>query len=124
MQTKIKKEVISKYLKEKFHSSKLLEYKTLGRGWHGASYRIKFKAKNKTKTLVLRVKNDFDFSHDYRSDRASSFMLSHEMANSIPKHAKSIDVVGVKKIMRCHLEAAVSSFRQLKRLKVKNTWKI
>lgn len=97
MQTKIQKEAIDKYLKEKFHSSKLLEYKTLGRGWHGSSYKIKFKAKDEAKTVILRIKNDFDFSHDYKSDRASSFILNHEMANSIPRHVKSIDVIGIQK---------------------------
>ncbi len=97
MQPKISKEIIKKYLKEKFRTVKLIEYKKLGKGWHGSSYEVTFKNKNKLHTLILRIKNKLDFSHDYKSDRASSFILCHQMANNIPKHAKSLDVVGITK---------------------------
>ncbi len=95
MLKKIPKELISKYLKEKYKAPiELLEYKSLARGWHGLSYKLVFKAKSKTKALILRSKNNFDFSHDYKSDRATSFILNHQMSKNMPKHVKSFDVIG------------------------------
>jgi|TARA_Y100000310_G_scaffold216244_1_gene217248 hypothetical protein len=98
MQTKIPKEAIKKYLKEKFKAPvKLPEYKNLGKGWQGSSYKLTFKVKNKIHTLILRIKNKLDFSHDYKSDRASSAILNHQMDNITPKHVRSLDVVGITK---------------------------
>ena len=113
METKISKEIIKKYLKEKFKTFELLEYKKLGKGWHGSSYKLMFNSRNKLYNLILRTKNKSGFSHDYKSDRASCFILAHEMANSIQKHSSSLDVVGVTKNRNLVSLGACNEFFQL-----------
>ncbi len=83
------------YLERKFKDKvEILEYKKLGTGWHGTGYSIKFKVKGKENRVVLRTLRPEGFSHDYFSDRAASFIMQHELSNSVKNHIKSIDVGG------------------------------
>ena len=133
MKTKIPKDAVEKYLKKRYKKAKILEYKKLGSGWHGSGYKITARIDNRIKAFILRTKNNINFSYDYSSDRAASFMLSHQLANRTPKHIKSLDVVGIAKnkntvsVGNCHeffqlVEPAKGKeyMEDLKRIKNKN----
>lgn len=95
IEVKISKKIMNAYLEKKFKQKvKILEYKRLGTGWHGTGYLIRFEVKGKEKAVVLRTLRPEGFSHDYFSDRASSFILQHELSKNVKNHLKSIDVGG------------------------------
>lgn len=98
IEVKIPQDIVKKYLEQKFSSRiDILEYKRLGTGWHGTGYKITFEANGKKQSIVLRTKRPEGFSHDYAADRIASFLIQHNLASKLPKHNKSIDVVGISK---------------------------
>ncbi|MCX5726208.1 MAG: aminoglycoside phosphotransferase family protein [Candidatus Saganbacteria bacterium] len=66
----------------------------LGSGWHGEGFEVSYEVSGKRKSMILRTQRPIGFSHEYASDRAKAFLLQHELSGSIPKHIRSIDVLG------------------------------
>ena len=67
----------------------------LGSGWHGEGFEVDYEVSGKEKSLIIRTQRPLGFSHEYASDRAKVFLLQHELSRDIPKHVRSIDVLGV-----------------------------
>jgi hypothetical protein len=95
---KISKKLMAKYLAVRESGSvKVEEFVKLGSGWHGSGYKISYRVGGRLKSAVLRTINPTGFSHDHPSDRAAVFIMQHRLFNSIPHHARSIDVGGITK---------------------------
>lgn len=98
IEIKIPQDIIKHYF-EKLEGKpiKLIEYTKLGSGWHGTGYKLTYKINSKKKTVILRTLRPYEFSHDYKADRAKVFILQHTIAKNIPKHISSLDVIGYTK---------------------------
>jgi aminoglycoside phosphotransferase (APT) family kinase protein len=87
---------LEKYLKEYFGESiKLLDFKRLGSGVHGAGYLLKIENEEGIKSFVLKDLAPEGLGHDYPSDRAAVFLLANETYGKLPKHVKAIDVISI-----------------------------
>jgi hypothetical protein len=95
LEIKIPGRIIARYLRSKEKAPvRIIEYKRLGAGWHGAGYEIVYRVKNRTRNIILRTERPIGFSHEYAADRAKVFLLQHNLSKQIPKHIPSFDVVG------------------------------
>ena len=84
-----------RYLEEREKAPvKIIKYKKLGIGWHGAGYEIIYRERKKTKIVILRTQRPIGFSHEYAADRAKVFLLQHNLSRLVPKHVPSLDVGG------------------------------
>ncbi len=98
LEIRIPEKNMQRYLSEKDGASvKIIEYKKLGTGWHGAGYEIIYRLKGKVKHIILRTQRPVGFSHEYGADRAKVFLLQHNLSKLVPKHVKSLDVGGLAK---------------------------
>lgn len=96
IETKIPRRMVERYLQQKFgENTRIIDYKRLGTGWHGTGYKLVLEIKGKKEAVVIRTKRPEGFSNDYAADRAASFLLQHKLSSKLPKHNKSIDVVGI-----------------------------
>jgi aminoglycoside phosphotransferase (APT) family kinase protein len=85
------------YLKELFGPSvRLLEFKRLGAGVHGAGFLLKIETEEGKRSYVLKDLAPEGLGHDYPSDRAAVFLLAQETYGKLPKHVKAIDVISMK----------------------------
>jgi hypothetical protein len=92
---RIPKKKMQQYLREREKAPvKIIKYKRLGAGWHGAGYEIVYRVKGKIKNVILRIQRPVGFSHEYAADRAKVFLLQHNLSKLVPKHVKSLDVGG------------------------------
>ena len=88
---------LEEYLRKFFGSFvKLLEFKRLGSGVHGAGYLLKIESEGAIKSYVLKDLAPEGLGHDYPSDRAGVFLLAQETYGNLPKHIKAIDVISMK----------------------------
>jgi len=95
LEVRIPKKIVQNYLGEREGASvKILEYKRLGAGWHGAGYEVLYRARGKTKNIILKTQRPLGFSHEYAADRARVFLLQHSLSRLVPKHIRSLDVGG------------------------------
>ena len=87
---------IRKYLSEKLNGRVInVKIEKLGSGVVGTGYGVSFKLNNKLHKKILKTLFTENLSLDHHSDRARSLILANENYNSMEKHVKSIDVVGV-----------------------------
>lgn len=86
---------ILKYLRSRFGEVRLKKIEPLGSGVHGRGYRIRYVHDAVDKTAILKTLEPRHFGHDYPSDRAQVFLLAHQAYNSMERHVKSMDVLGL-----------------------------
>lgn len=93
---KIPEKALIKYLaaKEKL-PVRIISYKKLGSGWHGAGHRLVYLTGRKIKEVIIRTQRPLGFSHEYPADQARVFLLQHQLSKLIPRHIRSIDVGGL-----------------------------
>ena len=91
----LKKKWIEAYLKKKYPGNNFIALNPLGEGVHGVGYSAVFEWKWKRHTLIIKTLFPNDFGHDYFADRAQVLLLANKAYNVLPKHVRSIDVVGV-----------------------------
>jgi hypothetical protein len=85
------------YLKELFEPSvRILEFKRLGAGVHGAGFLLKIETEEGKRSYVLKDLSPEGLGHDYPSDRAAVFLLAQETYGKLPQHVKAIDVISIK----------------------------
>jgi len=88
---------LESYLKEVFGSSaRLLEFKRLGAGVHGAGFLVEIETEDGRRSFVLKDLSPEGLGHDYPSDRAAVFLMAQETYGKLPKHVKAIDVIAMK----------------------------
>lgn len=95
----VKREWIESYLSRKYPGSTFISIHPLGEGVHGEGYSVVFEWRWKRKTVIVKTLFPEGFGHDYFSDRAQVLLLANKAYNMMPKHVRSIDVVGVGKRM-------------------------
>ncbi len=93
----LKREWIEAYLIKKYPGSTFIALNPLGEGVHGVGYSVAFEWKWKRHNIIIKTLFPKDFGHDYFSDRAQVLLLANKAYNIMPKHVRSIDVVGVGK---------------------------
>lgn len=86
---------ITKYLTEKFHATKVNEFRELGKGVYGTAFLIDFDTPQGKRRVVLKKMNLGGFGHDYFSDIAGNYILENSCYGNLPQHIKSFDVIGV-----------------------------
>jgi hypothetical protein len=87
---------VQNYLKECFGpETSLTGIQRLGEGVHGVAYLLKFKRSHKEERLIMKTLFSSRFGHDHYSDRAQVLLLANANYNDMPKHIKTVDVVGV-----------------------------
>lgn len=92
----ISKKRVEDHLTEKLGKDVLISNcSTLGIGWVAEGYKLEISVDNEQKDVVLRTLGSVDFSHDYVSDRLAYFVMQHHTSSKLPKHARSLDVIGV-----------------------------
>jgi len=91
----ISKKLIETYLKNRYGAIKLKKIEELGEGVHGIGYLVEFELEGEKKRLILKTLFPRDFGHDHFSDRAQVLLLANHAYNLLPKHVRSIDVVGI-----------------------------
>lgn len=91
----IRKEWIEPYLSRKYPGSTFIALNPLGGGVHGMGYSVVFERNWKRETIIIKTLFPDDFGHDHFSDRAQVLLLANKAYNLMPKHVRSIDVVGV-----------------------------
>jgi hypothetical protein len=95
LEVRVPKKIMRRYLKEREKASvRIIRYKRLGAGWHGAGYEIAYRVKGEIKHVILRTQRPVGFSHEYSADRAKVFLLQHSLSKLVPKHVRSLDVGG------------------------------
>lgn len=99
MDVQIKEEWVRTYLSTKYPGSTFESLNTLGGGVHGMGYSAVFDWKGEKKKIIMKTLFPRDFGHDYFCDRAQVLLLANRAYNLLPKHVRSIDVVGVGKDM-------------------------
>tara|TARA_Y100000034_G_scaffold130444_1_gene188943 strand:- start:20 stop:1081 length:1062 start_codon:yes stop_codon:yes gene_type:complete len=94
----VKETSIRKYLSEKFKGKiTSVKIEKLGEGVVGTGYGVSFKLNNKPQKKILKTLFTENLNLDHYSDRAKSLLLANENYNTMDKHVKSVDVVGVDK---------------------------
>jgi hypothetical protein len=92
MELKIK---VANYLKENIDSgAELVSMNYAGKGLHGAAYQITYSVAGETKKIVMKTLYPSRFGHDHYADRAQVLLLANANYNEMPKHVKTIDIVG------------------------------
>jgi hypothetical protein len=91
----ITKTDVEKYLNDHYPENKLLKFDALGTGVHGTGYLIEFEHGGETNRLILKTLFPQGFGHDYPADRAQVLLQANAAYNLLPRHARSIDVIGV-----------------------------
>lgn len=95
----LKREWVESYLSKKYPGSTFIALNPLGEGVHGVGYSVVFERNWKRETIIIKTLFPKDFGHDYFADRAQVLLLANKAYNLMPKHVKSIDVVGVGREM-------------------------
>lgn len=95
----LKREWIESYLLKKYPGSTFIALNPLGEGVHGVGYSAAFEWRWKRHNIIIKTLFPKDFGHDHFSDRAQVLLLANKAYNVMPKHVRSIDVVGVGKQM-------------------------
>lgn len=93
----IKKEWIQSYLSQKYPGSQVVSFTPLGGGVHGLGYSADFTWNGEPRKVIIKTLFPQDFGHDYCCDRAQVLLLANKAYNLLPRHVRSIDVVGVGK---------------------------
>lgn len=84
------------YLQKVFGSStKLLHFKRLGAGVHGAGFFVEIETEKETRQYVIKELAPEGLGHDNASDRAAVFLWALDNYNVLPKHIKAIDVLAL-----------------------------
>lgn len=97
-QFNIKKEQVKKILEDIYHQKvEVLNLSKLGSGFMATGFQVNFKVRKEIKKVVIRIINPVDFSNDYPPDRMTSFWIQHHSAKHLPKHVKSLGIVGINK---------------------------
>lgn len=97
-EVRVPEKSMRRYLAEKEAASvRIIKYKRLGSGWHGAGYEVAYRVKGRLKNVILRVQRPLGFSHEYAADRARVFLLQHDLSRRVPRHVRSLDVGGLAK---------------------------
>lgn len=86
-----KEEVKIQYLGELGGKRKTPETELKGFGY-GVPYVIDFAVKGEDKSVVLETLRPGGFGHDHFSDRAQILLWQDSAFNSLPRHARSVDV--------------------------------
>lgn len=90
-------EALEAYLKEVFGSSvRLVEFKRLGAGVHGAGFLLMIETEEGRRSYVLKDLSPEGLGHDYPSDRAAVFLLANDTYGKLPRHIQAIDVIAMK----------------------------
>lgn len=85
------------YLKDVFGASaRLVDFKRIGAGVHGAGFLVEFDSDAGRRTYILKDLAPEGLGHDYPSDRAAVFLLANDTYGSLPRHVKAIDVIALK----------------------------
>ncbi|MEW6571422.1 MAG: phosphotransferase [Nitrospirota bacterium] len=93
----IPQEALQDYLKEVFGpNARLLEFKRLGAGVHGAGFLLTIETIEGIKSYALKDLAPEGLGHDYPSDRAAVFLLANDTYGKLPRHIKAIDVIAMK----------------------------
>jgi hypothetical protein len=86
---------VADYLKKRFDpSARLISIDNVGSGLHGTAYRITFSISDKKKIIMMKTLFPSRFGHDHYADRAQVLLLANANYNEMPKHVKSMDIVG------------------------------
>ncbi len=93
----ITKSEVEKFLADRYQDNQLTKFEPLGSGVHGTGYVVEFYFKGKKQRLILKTLFPKDFGHDYPADRAQVLLQANSSYNLLPKHVRSIDVMGVAK---------------------------
>jgi aminoglycoside phosphotransferase (APT) family kinase protein len=89
---------IRKYLSEKLNGKVThVRIEKLGSGVVGTGYSVSFKLNGKPQKKILKTLFTENLGLDHYSDRARSLILANENYNTMDKHVKSIDVIGISK---------------------------
>lgn len=99
MNVELKEEWIKTYLSKKCEGSRFISLHPLGGGVHGVGYKAVYEWRGKEQKIIIKTLFPKDFGHDHFSDRAQVLLLANKAYNLIPKHVRSIDVVGVGRDM-------------------------
>ncbi|MEW6214725.1 MAG: aminoglycoside phosphotransferase family protein [Nitrospirota bacterium] len=91
------RQALETYLRKIFGPSvRLIEFKRLGAGVHGAGFLVEIETEDGRRTYVLKDLSPEGLGHDYPSDRAAVFLLANETYGKLPRHIKAIDVISMK----------------------------
>ncbi|MBU6996340.1 MAG: phosphotransferase [Theionarchaea archaeon] len=99
MGIEISREWIEAYLSKKYPGSTFIALNPMGEGVHGVGYSVAFEWQWKRQNIIIKTLFSEGFGHEYFSDRAQVLLLAHKAYNMLPKHVRSLDVVGVGKKM-------------------------
>lgn len=83
------------YLKDRYGDVKMRSVEPLGTGVHGMGFEVRFLHQGDEHTVVVKTLFPENFGHDYPSDRAQVLLMAHQSYNLMPRHVRSIDVLGM-----------------------------
>jgi len=90
-------QAIEAYLRESFGPSvRLIEFKRLGAGVHGAGFLLEIETADGIKSFALKDLSSEGLGHDYPSDRAAVFLLANNTYGKLPRHIKAFDVIAMR----------------------------
>ncbi len=86
---------LQNYLRESYGpETSLMDIQRIGEGIHGVAYLLKFRKSNEEQRLIMKTIFPSEFGHEHFSDRAQVLLLANANYNEMPKHIKTIDVMG------------------------------
>lgn len=89
-------ESLEQYFRGIFPGCRLLEFKPIGKGVHGAGYGVSLMTQEGKKDFVLKDISPGGLGHDYPSDRAAVLLLALENYGNLPLHVKALDVLSLQ----------------------------